>query len=118
MQARIAQCTLAAALAVAFAWPADAADTKAARAGAQASTAAPAVPAGHEVRMSKLIGMNVVNPQGWINPEGATATACSGCHVAKDAAAHFLAMTSSLGESCTVCHQSGAAFDVDQVHAE
>ena len=61
---------------------------------------------------------NVVNPQGWINPEGATATACSGCHVAKDAAAHFLAMTSSLGESCTVCHQSGAAFDVDQVHAE
>jgi OmcA/MtrC family decaheme c-type cytochrome len=61
---------------------------------------------------------NVVNPQGWINPEGATATACSGCHVAKDAAAHFLSMTSSLGESCTVCHQSGAAFDVDQVHAQ
>ncbi len=62
---------------------------------------------------------NVVNPQGWINPEGATATACSGCHVAKDAAAHFKAMTDpTLGESCTVCHQSGAAFDVDQVHAE
>src|SRR5487761_896048 len=50
---------------------------------------------------------NVVNPQGWINPEGATSTACSGCHVAKDAAAHFLAMTDSLGESCTVCHSSG-----------
>ena len=33
---------------------------------------------------------NAVNPQGWINPEGATATACSGCHVAQDAAAHFL----------------------------
>jgi OmcA/MtrC family decaheme c-type cytochrome len=62
---------------------------------------------------------NVVNPQGWINPEGATATACSGCHVAKDAAAHFKAMTDpTLGESCTVCHQSGAAYDVDQVHAE
>jgi OmcA/MtrC family decaheme c-type cytochrome len=61
---------------------------------------------------------DVVNPQGWINPEGATATACSGCHVAKDAAAHFLANTTSLGESCTVCHQSGAAFDVDQVHAQ
>ncbi len=31
------------------------------------------------------IGLNnVVNPQGWLNPEGATATACSGCHVAKD----------------------------------
>jgi OmcA/MtrC family decaheme c-type cytochrome len=61
---------------------------------------------------------NVVNPQGWINPEGATAAACSGCHVTKDTAAHFLANTSSLGESCTVCHASGAAFDVDQVHAQ
>jgi hypothetical protein len=61
---------------------------------------------------------NVVNPQGWINPEGATATACSGCHVAQDAAAHFAANTSSLGESCTVCHQPGAMFDVNKVHAQ
>ena len=62
---------------------------------------------------------NAVNPQGWINPEGATATACSGCHVAQDAAAHFQANTSSsLGESCTVCHQPGAAYAVDQVHAQ
>jgi OmcA/MtrC family decaheme c-type cytochrome len=61
---------------------------------------------------------NVVNPQGWINPEGATATACSGCHVAKDAAAHFAANTSSLGESCTVCHQTGAMFDVNKMHAQ
>ncbi len=65
------------------------------------------------------IGLNnAVNPQGWINPEAATATACSGCHVAQDAAAHFLANTSALGESCTVCHQPGAAYDVDQVHAQ
>jgi OmcA/MtrC family decaheme c-type cytochrome len=65
------------------------------------------------------VGLNkAVNPQGWINPEGATATACSGCHVAADAASHFLAMTTSLGESCTVCHQTGAAFDVDKVHAQ
>ena len=61
---------------------------------------------------------SAVNPQGWINPEGATATACSGCHVAKDAASHFLANTSSLGESCTVCHQPGAAYDVNKVHAQ
>lgn len=62
---------------------------------------------------------NAVNPQGWINPEGAAATACSGCHVAQDAASHFLANTiSPLGESCTVCHQTGAAFAVDQVHAQ
>jgi hypothetical protein len=61
---------------------------------------------------------NAVTPQGWLNPQGATATACSGCHVAKDAAAHFQAMTPSLGESCTVCHTSGAAYDVGQVHAQ
>ena len=65
------------------------------------------------------IGLNnAVNPQGWINPEAATATACSGCHVAKDAAAHFLANTSALGESCTVCHQAGAIADVNKVHAQ
>jgi OmcA/MtrC family decaheme c-type cytochrome len=65
------------------------------------------------------VGLNpVVDPQGWINPVGATASACSGCHVAQDAAAHFAANTNSLGESCTVCHQAGAAFDVDKVHAQ
>jgi len=66
------------------------------------------------------IGLNnAVNPQGYMNPEGATATACSGCHVALDAAAHFAANTPpSLGESCTVCHQPGAAFDVNKVHAQ
>jgi OmcA/MtrC family decaheme c-type cytochrome len=60
----------------------------------------------------------VVDPQGWINPIQATASACSGCHVAKDASAHFLAQTNSLGESCDVCHGSGAAFAVDAVHAQ
>jgi OmcA/MtrC family decaheme c-type cytochrome len=61
---------------------------------------------------------NVVNPQGWINPQGATSAACSGCHVSKDAASHFLSMSSSLGESCAVCHESGATFDVGKVHAQ
>jgi OmcA/MtrC family decaheme c-type cytochrome len=65
------------------------------------------------------IGLNqVIDPQGWINPVQAIASACSGCHVAKDAAAHFLANTDSLGESCTVCHASGAQFDVDAVHTK
>ena len=65
------------------------------------------------------IGLNQVSdPQGWINPIQATASACSGCHVAKDASAHFLAQTNSLGESCDVCHGSSAQFAVDAVHAQ
>ena len=65
------------------------------------------------------IGMNqVTDPQGWINPVQATASACSGCHVSKSEAAHFLANTNSLGESCTVCHAAGAQFGVDAVHAQ
>jgi predicted CxxxxCH...CXXCH cytochrome family protein len=66
------------------------------------------------------VGLNqVADPQGWINPIQATASACSGCHAAKDAAAHFLSNTNStLGESCTVCHASGAQFDVDAMHTK
>jgi hypothetical protein len=55
----------------------------------------------------------MVNLQGWMNPEGAAATPCSGCHVAKDAAPHFSMNTSPyFGASCTVCHQTGAMFGV------
>ena len=65
------------------------------------------------------IGKNaVVDPQGWINPNQAVASACSGCHTSEAESSHFLANTSSLGESCTVCHSSGAAYAVDQVHAQ
>jgi OmcA/MtrC family decaheme c-type cytochrome len=66
------------------------------------------------------MGLNkVVDPQGLINPVHATASACSGCHASKSAAAHFLANTdANLGESCDVCHGSGAQFAVDAVHAQ
>jgi OmcA/MtrC family decaheme c-type cytochrome len=65
------------------------------------------------------IGKNqVVDPQGWINPNQAVAGACSGCHVSSAEASHFLANTTTLGESCTVCHSSGAAYSVAQVHAQ
>ena len=60
----------------------------------------------------------VVDPQGWINPVSPISSACSGCHVSKPEAAHFLANTDSLGESCTVCHAAGAQFAVDAVHAQ
>ena len=60
----------------------------------------------------------VTDPQGWINPVQAVASACSGCHVSKPAASHFLANTDALGESCTICHAAGAQFAVDAVHAQ
>jgi OmcA/MtrC family decaheme c-type cytochrome len=64
-------------------------------------------------------GLNqVTDPQGWINPVQPVASACSGCHVSKAEAAHFLANTDSLGESCSVCHAAGAQFAVDAMHTQ
>jgi len=65
------------------------------------------------------LGLNpMVDPQGWINPIQAVAGACSGCHTSESESSHFLANTTSLGESCTVCHSSAGAYAVDQVHAQ
>jgi OmcA/MtrC family decaheme c-type cytochrome len=69
-----------------------------------------------------MSGLNaVVDPQGWINPVQPISSACSGCHVSKSEASHFLAnggssTTDPLGESCSVCHAAGAQFAVDAVH--
>lgn len=66
-----------------------------------------------------LTGLNpVVDPQGPLSPIQHFSSACTGCHVDLPAASHTLANTTSLGESCAVCHASGAAFAVDQVHAQ
>lgn len=65
------------------------------------------------------LGLNpVVDPQGPINPIQPIASACTGCHVDIPTASHALSNTSTLGESCTVCHSSGAEFAVDKVHAQ
>jgi len=70
------------------------------------------------------IGLNAVqDPEGWIqgatgNPVQPTSAACSGCHVSEGESAHFLANTDVLGESCNVCHASGAQFAVDAVHVQ
>jgi len=66
------------------------------------------------------VGLNpVTDPQGLINPVQPISSACSGCHVSKPEAAHFLANTEpQLGESCTVCHAAGAQFAVDAVHTQ
>ena len=66
-----------------------------------------------------LMGLNpVTDPQGPVNPNTPMSSACSGCHVTLPAASHMLSNTTSLGEACSVCHASGAAYAVDQVHAQ
>lgn len=74
----------------------------------------------NDSQMNLPIGKNpVTDPQGWITTIQATASACSGCHVSKSAAAHFQLNTdATLGESCDICHGSGAQFAVDAVHAQ
>jgi OmcA/MtrC family decaheme c-type cytochrome len=57
-------------------------------------------------------------PQGLINPAPAITAACVGCHADVPSSAHALAMTDSLGESCTVCHSSTGQFSVSSVHAQ
>jgi OmcA/MtrC family decaheme c-type cytochrome len=65
------------------------------------------------------LGLNpVVDPQGPTHPAQAIASACSGCHVDLASASHFLANTTVLGESCTVCHSASGILPVGQVHAQ
>jgi OmcA/MtrC family decaheme c-type cytochrome len=64
-------------------------------------------------------GLNpVTDPQGPLNPVQPVTLACTACHVDLPSASHALANTTTLGESCTVCHKSGAEFAVDKVHAQ
>jgi OmcA/MtrC family decaheme c-type cytochrome len=64
-------------------------------------------------------GLNpVADPQGPVNPILPVSSACSGCHVDLPSASHFMSNSNSLGESCAVCHGTGGAFTVGQVHAQ
>jgi hypothetical protein len=65
------------------------------------------------------IGKNkVLDPQGLLSPVGATTSACTACHFDVPSMAHAVINTDpKFGESCTVCHASGAAFDVIAMHA-
>ncbi len=60
----------------------------------------------------------VVDPQGPINPVQPITSVCTGCHVTTAAASHALANTTSLGESCNVCHSSTSDQAVSKVHAQ
>jgi OmcA/MtrC family decaheme c-type cytochrome len=65
------------------------------------------------------IGKNAVaDTQGKLNPAPATTSACTACHQNTSALAHSVAQTDpKFGESCDVCHASGASFDVQKMHA-
>jgi len=60
----------------------------------------------------------VVDPQGLLNPSPATTSACTACHLKTSTFAHAVSQTDpKFGESCSTCHATGQAFDVDQMHA-
>ena len=61
---------------------------------------------------------NVTTPQGYESSTPPVTAACMTCHATKPEFSHAVANTTQFGESCTACHASGAAFDVDQVHAQ
>lgn len=61
---------------------------------------------------------NVVTPQGYESPTPPVKAACMTCHATKVEFSHAVANTTGFGESCSDCHASGAAFDVDVVHAQ
>jgi OmcA/MtrC family decaheme c-type cytochrome len=59
----------------------------------------------------------VTNPSALVSPAGATTSACTGCHTKIDAMAHALQQTNSqFGESCAVCHGTGADFNATDIH--
>lgn len=64
-------------------------------------------------------GKNLVtDPQGLVNPVQPTTSACTACHFTRSAMGHALLNTSgSFGETCDICHATGADFDVDKEHA-
>ncbi len=50
---------------------------------------------------------NVVTPQGYENPTPPVTAACMTCHATQPEFAHGVANTTSLGESCVLCHATG-----------
>jgi OmcA/MtrC family decaheme c-type cytochrome len=58
-----------------------------------------------------------VAPRDYINPMPPITAACLSCHTSVEAASHALVNTSTLGESCRVCHGPSSEFSVDRSHA-
>jgi OmcA/MtrC family decaheme c-type cytochrome len=58
----------------------------------------------------------VASPGGFTPMTAPISAACQGCHDDQATASHVLANTTSIGESCTVCHGVNGEFSVDRVH--
>jgi len=61
--------------------------------------------------------LDTVTPRDYWDPMQPASAACLSCHDSLDAAAHAESNTSGLGESCNLCHGTGATFSVEKVHA-
>jgi hypothetical protein len=60
----------------------------------------------------------VTDPQGLLNPAPATTSACTACHLGQATFAHAQVNTDpKFGESCDVCHGTGAAYSATTVHS-
>ncbi len=65
------------------------------------------------------IGLNAVKmPQSTVNPMPRTTADCTACHATATALSHATGNTSTLGESCRVCHGPNGDFAVSKVHAQ
>lgn len=66
------------------------------------------------------IGLNpVTNPSAKLNPAPAVTSACTACHNLNSTFAHAQSNTDpKFGESCNICHGTGAAYSTTAVHAE
>ncbi|HEY7387534.1 MAG TPA: OmcA/MtrC family decaheme c-type cytochrome [Bryobacteraceae bacterium] len=66
------------------------------------------------------IGKNAVtNPSAPLNPAPAVTSACTSCHALNSDFAHAVANTDpTFGESCNICHGTGAAYSATAVHAQ
>jgi cytochrome c5 len=62
--------------------------------------------------------LDVRDPQGYLDPAKPIAASCIGCHSSAAASSHMAANTTSIGESCGVCHATGSSFAVDKMHAQ
>jgi OmcA/MtrC family decaheme c-type cytochrome len=62
--------------------------------------------------------LNVTNPAGLVTPTPPSTNACLSCHNTKAAWSHAVGNTTTLGESCAVCHGGTADYSVAKVHAQ